>query len=478
MQVLSVKSIIATCMVSALLFTVAHGQASGIRGPLRVSDRNPRYFTDNSGRAVYLTGSHTWNNLVDMESSSGSQQKFDYPAYIEWMKKYDHNFMRMWAWELLSWNTQGNREKKPLNIKVGPHPWMRPGSGLAIDGDNKFDLNRLDPDFFARLEERVKLADEEGIYVSLMLFEGWGLQFSPGAYENHPFHPGNNINGINGDADGDGKATEIHTMGDIRINSIQKAYVMHVIDVLNKYDNVLYEISNENHPPSTEWQYDMIRFVKNYEKSLLKQHPVGMTFQYRGGSNKVLFESPADWVSPNPEGGYRDDPPPADGSKVIINDTDHLWGTGGNPGWIWKSFLRGMNPIFMDPYDCRVLANACDEAWLESMRKGQGFTRTIADRTDLISMVPQPELASTSYCLANSGSEYLVYLPDTAAVTIDLEKAPGRFTAEWFEAGTGIFLKTKQLKGGKKITLDSPSGIKNTVLHLSLKTGMAREKGE
>ena len=36
------------------------------RGPLRVHPDNPRYFTDGSGRAVYLTGSHTWNNLVDM----------------------------------------------------------------------------------------------------------------------------------------------------------------------------------------------------------------------------------------------------------------------------------------------------------------------------------------------------------------------------------------------------------------------------
>ena len=34
-------------------------------GPLRVHPDNPRYFTDGSGRAVYLTGAHTWNNLVD-----------------------------------------------------------------------------------------------------------------------------------------------------------------------------------------------------------------------------------------------------------------------------------------------------------------------------------------------------------------------------------------------------------------------------
>ena len=35
-------------------------------GPLRVHPSNPRYFADGSGKAVYLTGAHTWNNLVDM----------------------------------------------------------------------------------------------------------------------------------------------------------------------------------------------------------------------------------------------------------------------------------------------------------------------------------------------------------------------------------------------------------------------------
>jgi hypothetical protein len=32
---------------------------------LRVSSINPRYFTDDSGRAIYLTGSHTWAGLID-----------------------------------------------------------------------------------------------------------------------------------------------------------------------------------------------------------------------------------------------------------------------------------------------------------------------------------------------------------------------------------------------------------------------------
>lgn len=36
-------------------------------GPLRVSAANHRYFADGNGKTVYLTGSHNWNNLQDVE---------------------------------------------------------------------------------------------------------------------------------------------------------------------------------------------------------------------------------------------------------------------------------------------------------------------------------------------------------------------------------------------------------------------------
>src|SRR5262245_14572392 len=39
--------------------------AAPATGPLRVSTVNPRYFTDGSGKAIFLTGSHTWGNLQD-----------------------------------------------------------------------------------------------------------------------------------------------------------------------------------------------------------------------------------------------------------------------------------------------------------------------------------------------------------------------------------------------------------------------------
>ena len=55
-------------------------------GPLIASSRNPRYFTGESGeragKAVYLTGSHIWNNLHDGmgpgAEGSVEPERFDY----------------------------------------------------------------------------------------------------------------------------------------------------------------------------------------------------------------------------------------------------------------------------------------------------------------------------------------------------------------------------------------------------------------
>lgn len=431
---------IGTLLCGLALFAGNSADAQPASGPLRVHPTNPRYFADGSGRAILLTGSHTWNNLVDM-GPTDPPNRFDYDAYLDWMVDRHHNFFRLWAWELLSWNTRGNREEKALVHFVSPQPWKRTGPGKALDGKPRFDLQQFNDEYFTRLHQRVKAAQDRGLYPAIMLFEGWGVQFSPGAWQHHPFHAENNVNGVNGDLDGDGMGLEIHTGRSHKVTELQQAYVRKVIDTVNDLDNVLYEISNENHPPSADWQYAMIRFIKDCEKSKPKQHPVGMTFQYKGGSNKTLFDSPADWISPNHEGGYRDNPPAAEGKKVIVTDTDHLWGIGGNSAWVWKSFLRGLNPIFMDPYDGRVLSRNFDEKQAESIRKSMGYALDWSRRVDLANMLPHGELASSKYCLANPGVEYLVYSP-RGSKALKVKLPAERFTAVWCDTMTGK--ETKQ----------------------------------
>lgn len=432
--------------VVLLLAWVCGAAAAESMGPLVVCPANPRYFQNAAtGEVVLLTGSHTWASLVDM-GTTDPPPAFDFDEYLDWMSDLDHNFIRLWTWELVTWDTTANRQEK--RHTVAPLPYARTGPGDALDGKPRFDLTKFEPEHFERLRSRVAAARERGIYVSVMLFEGWGLQFAAGAWEGHAFNPKNNINGIDGDANGDGKGVEVHELGNEAVTAIQEAYVRKVIETVNGFDNVLYEISNENHPPSTAWQYRMIRFIKACEATMPSRHPVGMTFQYKGGKNDTLFNSPADWISPNPDGGYRDDPPATDGRKVVVTDTDHLWGIGGNQTWVWKSFMRGLNPIFMDPYDGEVLGPGNDPRW-DAIRKSMGYARQFAQRMDLARTVPAGDLASTGYCLAQTPQKYLVFRAEGQGESFTVRLPSGTYTCEWFDPSKGeqVAVETVEVQG-------------------------------
>lgn len=448
-----------TCIgiIAFLTEGLSQGEKMPMKGPLRVHPKNPRYFTDDGKRAIYLTGSHTWSDLQDI-GPTDPPQPFDFNAYLDFLKKHNHNFIRLWRWELPKFRYE------PHNFSFcRPHPWRRTGPGIARDGKLKFDLTKFDEEYFKRLRKRIELAGEKGIYVSIMLFEGHGNQFAVNGWEFHPFHPDNNINGI------DGGRLDYYTLKNPKVLALQEAYVRKVIDTVNDLDNVLYEICNEAGNYSTDWQYHMIRFIKEYESRKPKQHPVGMTFQYgaeRRGSNANLFNSPADWISPNPEGGYSDDPPVNDGKKVVLNDTDHLWGEGGNPQWVWKSFTRGHNPLFMDRIveltnkviTWAGIAPAEDIPQAEELRKAMGNTLCLAQRFNLADMLPLPELSSSRYCLANPEKVYIVYIPYGGEVKVDLRNTKGKLKVEWIHPIEGIIITGGTVEGNEWRNFTPPFG--------------------
>lgn len=427
-------------------------------GPLRVHPANPRYFSDGSGKAIYLTGSHTWANLQE-RGYEGITPNFDYLAYLAFLQKFQHNFMRLWAWEHATWMQFTDKD-----IRYTPLPFARLGQGIALDGGLKFDLSRLYQPYFDRLRGRVRAARDRGIYVAVMLFQGFsierkgtsGVDRSRGnPWDGHPFHRYNNINGIDGDPNGDGEGKAVHTLALPAITAVQEAYVRHVIDTLNDLDNVLWEISNESHSGSRDWQYHMIQYVQSYEARKPYQHPVGMTVAWPDGSNAALLASSANWISPNATGGYKENPPAADGHKVILSDTDHLWGLGGDQAWVWKSFLRGLNPIFMDPYQDVRFGGIYDPSW-DGIRRAMADTRTYADKMHLAAMTPQNSLSSTQYCLANSGSAYLIYQPlSKKSFTVKLEA--GTYDYEWFNPTSGKIASTGTITArGRRKSFTAP----------------------
>ena len=397
-------------------------------GPLRVHPTNPRYFTDDSGRAIYLTGSHTWTNLQDVngyKDLTNLEELGGFQSHLEWLRSYDHNFIRLWILEHASDAGEG--------ATIAPLPWPRTGPGQTLDGKPKFDLTRFDPAYLDRLRARVIAAGEMGFYVSIMLFDSWSVEHQ-GTWKGHPFHASNNINGINGDPDGDGLGVETHMLKIPAVTRLQEAYARKVVDTVNDLNNVLYEISNESEY-GVDWHNHLARLIQSYEGGKPKQHPVGITGG--GPTNEELFSGPADWISPT---GWTD-LPASDGSKVVIIDTDHIGHV--DRTWIWRSFLRGHNPILMDWMHKR--SPWYSPADQEAMRWAMGQTLKMARRMNLAEMTPQKDLASTTYCLADPGREYLIY-QSRRGETFTVELKAGTFQYEWLSPTEGPTGRTGRIE--------------------------------
>src|SRR5262245_41868485 len=92
---------------AALALSAPPARAQPAAGPLRVLKSNPRYFTDGSGKAVFLAGSHNWSNFQDnghrLADLSDPPPAFDYDAYLALLVKHGHNFFRLWRWESPRW---------------------------------------------------------------------------------------------------------------------------------------------------------------------------------------------------------------------------------------------------------------------------------------------------------------------------------------------------------------------------------------
>jgi hypothetical protein len=433
--------------------------AGTVNGTLRISSANPRYFEDPQGNVVYLAGSHTWLDFQDA-GDGFPPAPFDYPEYLAWLVARHHNFTRLWSWEQSRWVTDVPSEDYWFN--PGP-PYVRTGPGVALDARPRFNLSQLDQAFFDRLRQRVVQARDAGVYVAVMLFDGWSVaDLGIGAnnpWRGHPFNAGNNVNGLDGDSNHDGRGPEVHTLGNPSVLALQEAYVRKVVDSVNDLDNVLYEICNECNASSTAWQYHMIDLIHSHEATLPKRHPVGMTVPWPGGDNATLFASDAEWISPNLD--YAGTAVPSPPAKVILTDSDHICGVCKDGDWVWRSFMNGGNVLFMDVYDglnegVGGLGFDPNDPRFVSARRAIGQTRDFADRIALGSMSPRGSLSSTAFALAGGG-QMLAYRPASSGnITVNLASLPGPLSVEWLNVDTGVVTTGSNVAGGGTLALTPP----------------------
>jgi hypothetical protein len=432
---------------------------------LEVHPENPRYFIDD-GKAVRLSGHQMFFFLQDGHSCKPDPWKgelsLDFEDYIDFAKENGINYIRLWTEStggcLNRWSLEN---EKYVDIYIEPSIYERTGPGYAADGKLKFNIDSFNQDFFDKMKQRIARAEEEGIYVSIMFFDPYTLSKSRQPY--NTFTGGNNINGIAVEVGNSEPTCNMNFIYDSRYLDIHHKWIEKVIDTVNEFDNVFYEIANEINNPT--WQYGLIDYIKNYEKGKQKQHLVYMSPGGRTNNcawslfNKnTLYNSDADVVALAKEmiGGTTENPSIESVGVPVFWDNDHIWPNGKesydfvNYKYVWISFTRGFHYSFYDePFlhyyaiengimpetsPAKVLPTGITMEDFDIHRKNIGATNYYFNKFRDVSSINPTKNCDTGYCLVGS-DEMLVYQPNSGSFVVNLN---GEYYYEWYNPSLSV----------------------------------------
>ena len=197
----------------------AAGPGSAFR--LQAHPENPRWLTADGGTsALVLSGAHSWSLFQDYFFAA----PFGFRGYLGDLRRLDHNFTRGWYFE---------------DGYYSPLPYARDGR-----------IYRLSPPYESRyvkrLKQRIRAARKRGLFVSVMLFQGWSMDRRDGFRDPDPWpeHPYNRINTSE-------RVTKEKAALHIGLAQEQQLeYVSYIARSLCREPNIIWEIVNEAHPNS------------------------------------------------------------------------------------------------------------------------------------------------------------------------------------------------------------------------------------
>jgi len=257
--------------------------------PVTVWHSNPHYFFYNGKPLVLITSDQHYGAVMNRD--------FDYVRYLDFLAAGGMNLTRIYPGAMFE--PPGKfKTGNPLGPRPGRQilPWAKSGqtdANPALAEPNqpsyKFDLDKWNPEYFARLKNFVETANRKNIIVEVAFFNGMYADCWPLMAMYH----GNNIQNI-----GQYEANDcgLFTMSDSRNRDVmryQQAYIAKITTELNEFDNVIFDISDEpslvGRPDGTigglpdsnviPWLLAMKDTFLKAEESLPKKHILGQTVQ-------------------------------------------------------------------------------------------------------------------------------------------------------------------------------------------------------
>lgn len=237
--------------------------------PIRVHPDNPRLFEFRGRPRVLLTATEHYGAVMN--------RPFRFERYLVDAAAKGMTLTRLFVLfrELQSHCNPYSTCKPESPDYIAP--FLRTGPGRALDGEPKFDLDRPNPEFFERLHRFLSLASDHGIVVEVVLLSN---TYEERIWALNPLNSANNVNGLQPIA-----WPTCMTLRHADLVARQLAHVRRIVEEVNAYDNVFFELCNEpggglpgEGSPSVEevndWQRAIAAAVRGAETRLPQRHLV------------------------------------------------------------------------------------------------------------------------------------------------------------------------------------------------------------
>ncbi|SOE19639.1 hypothetical protein SAMN06298216_0142 [Spirosomataceae bacterium TFI 002] len=198
--------------------------ATTVDQPIALHPQNPHYFIYKGKTLGLITSAEHYGAVLNLD--------FDYKTYLNTLATEGMNYTRVFT---------GSYFENPGDFGI-KHNTLAPASGRVItpwvkNEEGKYDLSSFNDDYFVRIKDFLRIAQEKGIIVEITLFSSI---YQDKNWEIVPQNPANNIN-ITEDI----TRFEAQTINNKSLMGFQKAFVAKMVSELNEFDNIFFEIQNE-----------------------------------------------------------------------------------------------------------------------------------------------------------------------------------------------------------------------------------------
>src|SRR5262245_55185048 len=179
------RSVARSAAAPAALLLLPLGAQDG--GAIGLHPKNPHYFLFRGKITPLVTSGEHYGAVLNTD--------FDYRKYLATLAADGLNYTRIFGGSYVEVPSKSFGIARNT-LAPGPGrflaPWARSDTPGYAGGGNRFDLERWNPEYFARYREFLSEASRLGIVVEITLFSS---TYGEPEWRLSPFHPANNVNG-------------------------------------------------------------------------------------------------------------------------------------------------------------------------------------------------------------------------------------------------------------------------------------------